>query len=72
MIPQIVESSQGARNAGWSKGDRVAYYSLGSYSELTTVPHSKLVKVPENVSLEVATACIGVFVLRYVLSRNKS
>lgn len=41
----------------WKLGDRVAYcLSQGSYADYAIVPSWKLVEVPENVSLDIATA----------------
>jgi NADPH:quinone reductase len=41
------------------KGDRVAYTSvLGSYAEYATVPAERLVRVPDNLKLELAAAAM--------------
>jgi NADPH2:quinone reductase len=43
---------------GVKVGDRVAYSVFGSYAEYTAVPAAKLLPVPDNVSLDVATSCV--------------
>jgi len=47
-----------AEAMGFRVGDRVVYSVFDSYAEYTAVPADKLVAVPANVSLEVATACM--------------
>lgn len=39
-------------------GDRVAYSVFGSYAEFTVVPEAKLLPVPDDVPLDIATACV--------------
>uniref|UniRef100_A0A7S3QJL7 Enoyl reductase (ER) domain-containing protein n=1 Tax=Chaetoceros debilis TaxID=122233 RepID=A0A7S3QJL7_9STRA len=39
-------------------GDRVIYGSLGSYSEYSLVPLSKLVPLPDDIDMEVAITCM--------------
>ena len=41
-----------------SIGDTVVYMAFGSYAEYTAVPATKVVKVPDGVSLETAVACM--------------
>ena len=38
-------------------GDQVVYMTLGTYCEYTAVEASKIVKIPENVTMETALAC---------------
>lgn len=42
----------------WKVGDKVVYMMFGSYSEYTAVNAAKVVKVPEDISLQVAVACM--------------
>mmetsp|Transcript_17755 Transcript_17755/g.55619 ORF Transcript_17755/g.55619 Transcript_17755/m.55619 type:complete len:360 (+) Transcript_17755:41-1120(+) len=39
-------------------GDRVAYSVFGSYAQYTAVPAAKVLPVPADVGLDVATACV--------------
>lgn len=43
---------------GVQVGDRVAYSVFGSYAEYTAVPAAKLLPVPDNLGLDVATSCV--------------
>jgi len=54
----IIELSPEAEALGWSKGDRVAYSTLQTCSEVSTVPASALLKVPDGLSLELACAFV--------------
>lgn len=47
-----------AAAAGIAVGDRVAYSVFGSYAEYTAVPAAKVLPVPDDVGLDVATACV--------------
>jgi NADPH:quinone reductase len=39
-------------------GDRVVYMAFGSLAEYTAVPISKVVKLPQGISMEIAVACM--------------
>lgn len=39
-------------------GDQVVYMTLGSYCEYTVVPIDKVIKLPSNISMESALACM--------------
>jgi NADPH2:quinone reductase len=54
----IDEVSEEAIKAGYKVGDRVAHMAFGSYGEYTTVSLSKLIPVPDDISIEVAIACM--------------
>lgn len=54
----VAAVSDEASAAGIKVGDRVAYSVLGTYSEYTSVPVAKLLPVPDEVSLDVATSCV--------------
>jgi len=54
----VAAVSDEATAAGIKVGDRVAYSVFGSYAEYTAVPVGKLLPVPDNVELDVATACV--------------
>jgi NADPH2:quinone reductase len=43
-------------SSGFQIGDRVVYTSLETYSEYSLVPISKLIKIPDDIPLDVATA----------------
>lgn len=43
---------------GLKEGDRVAYNSFFSYAEYTPVPATKVLPVPDGVSLDIATALV--------------
>ena len=47
-----------AETEGVKIGDRVAYSVFESYAEYTAVPAAKLLPVPTDVGLDVATACV--------------
>lgn len=54
----VAEVSDEAAAQGVKVGDRVAYSVFGSYAEYTAVPAAKLLPVPEEVGLDVATSCV--------------
>eukprot|EP00522_Entomoneis_paludosa_P015620 CAMPEP_0172449414 /NCGR_PEP_ID=MMETSP1065-20121228/8126_1 /TAXON_ID=265537 /ORGANISM="Amphiprora paludosa, Strain CCMP125" /LENGTH=335 /DNA_ID=CAMNT_0013201085 /DNA_START=150 /DNA_END=1157 /DNA_ORIENTATION=- len=54
----VAAVSDEATAAGIKVGDRVAYSVLGTYSEYTAVPVAKLLPVPDEVGLDVATSCV--------------
>jgi len=54
----VAEVSDEAAAQGIKVGDRVAYSVFGSYAEYTAVPAAKLLPVPEEVGLDVATSCV--------------
>jgi len=54
----VAAVSDEAANEGIQVGDRVAYSVFGSYAEYTAVPAAKLLPVPKEVGLDVATACV--------------
>lgn len=58
---------------GVKVGDRVAYSVFGSYAEYTAVPAAKLLPVPENIGLDVATSCVVQgMTAHYLTSSGKS
>merc|ERR1740117_2714039 len=54
----VAAVSDEAAGQGVSVGDRVAYSILQTYSEYSAVPAAKLSPVPDEVGLDVATACV--------------
>jgi len=54
----VAAVSDEAAAEGVKVGDRVAYSVFGSYAEYTAVPTGKLLPVPEDVGLDVATSCV--------------
>eukprot|EP00527_Entomoneis_sp_CCMP2396_P009777 CAMPEP_0198136750 /NCGR_PEP_ID=MMETSP1443-20131203/361_1 /TAXON_ID=186043 /ORGANISM="Entomoneis sp., Strain CCMP2396" /LENGTH=336 /DNA_ID=CAMNT_0043798021 /DNA_START=156 /DNA_END=1166 /DNA_ORIENTATION=+ len=54
----VAALSDEASAAGIKIGDRVAYSVLGTYSEYTAVPVAKLLPVPDEIGLDVATSCV--------------
>jgi len=54
----VAAVSDEAAAEGVKVGDRVAYSVFGSYAEYTAVPSAKLLPVPEDVGLDVATSCV--------------
>ena len=54
----VAAVSTEASNQGIKVGDRVAYSVFGSYAEYTSVPADKLLPVPVEIGLDVATACV--------------
>lgn len=52
----VVQTTPEAQNI--SVGDRVAYITLGSYSEFTAVPCGKVVPLPDDMEIDVAVACM--------------
>jgi len=54
----VAAVSDEAAAEGVKVGDRVAYSVFGSYAEYTAVPTAKLLPVPEDVGLDVATSCV--------------
>lgn len=55
---EIAAVSPKAEAMGHKVGDRVAYSILQTYSQYSAVPADKLLKVPDGVGLDVATACV--------------
>merc|ERR1719453_2483157 len=47
-----------AEALGYSVGQRVCYSILGTYCEYSAVPAAKLLPVPDNVPMDVATSCV--------------
>jgi NADPH2:quinone reductase len=54
----VAAVSDEAAAQGVKIGDRVAYSILQTYSEYSAVPATKLLPVPDEVGLDVATACV--------------
>lgn len=54
----VAAVSDEAASQGINVGDRVAYSVFGSYAEYTAVPAAKLLPVPDDVGLDVATSCV--------------
>ena len=54
----IAAVSEKAASAGFKVGDRVAYMEFGSYAAYTAVPLSKIISVPDGISMETALACM--------------
>lgn len=54
----VAAVSEEAASQGIKIGDRVAYSVFGSYAEYTAVPAAKLLPVPDEVGLDVATSCV--------------
>jgi NADPH2:quinone reductase len=54
----VAAVSDEAASQGIKIGDRVAYSVFGSYAEYTAVPAAKLLPVPDEVGLDVATSCV--------------
>lgn len=54
----VAAVSDEAAKEGIKIGDRVAYSVFGTYAEYTAVPASKLLPVPDDVGLDVATSCV--------------
>mmetsp|Transcript_17615 Transcript_17615/g.20390 ORF Transcript_17615/g.20390 Transcript_17615/m.20390 type:complete len:363 (+) Transcript_17615:156-1244(+) len=54
----VADVSEEAAAQGIKVGDRVAYSVFGSYAEYTAVPAAKLLPVPEEIGLDVATSCV--------------
>mmetsp|Transcript_20648 Transcript_20648/g.30462 ORF Transcript_20648/g.30462 Transcript_20648/m.30462 type:complete len:369 (-) Transcript_20648:210-1316(-) len=55
---EVAAVSDEAAAQGIKIGDRVAYSVFGSYAEYTAVPAAKLLPVPDEVELDVATSCV--------------
>jgi len=55
---EVVDVSEEAAAQGIKVGDRVAYSVLGTYCEYTAVPAAKLLPVPDEIGLDVATSCV--------------
>ena len=53
----VAAVSDEAASQGIKIGDRVAYSVFGSYAEYTAVPAAKLLPVPDEGGLDVATSC---------------
>jgi NADPH:quinone reductase len=66
----VAAASDGAMAAGIRVGDRVAYSVFGSYAEYTAVPAAKLLPVPENIPLDVATSCVVQGMTAHYLTRS--
>lgn len=54
----VAAVSDEAAAQGIQVGDRVAYSVFGSYAEYTAVPADKLLPVPDEIGLDVATSCV--------------
>lgn len=54
----VAAVSDEAASQGIKVGDRVAYSVFGSYAEYTAVPAGKLLPVPDDIGLDVATSCV--------------
>jgi NADPH:quinone reductase len=54
----VAAVSDEASKQGVKVGDRVAYSVFGSYAEYTAVPASKLLPVPDDIGMDVATSCV--------------
>ena len=54
----VVVAVSSSVEGGIQVGDRVLYMTLGTYCEYTVVPASKVVKLPANISMENALACM--------------
>lgn len=54
----IAATTPKAEAMGLKVGDRVCYSILQTYSEYSAVPAAKILPVPDNVPLDVATACV--------------
>lgn len=54
----VAAVSDEAAAEGIKVGDRVAYSVFGSYAEYTAVPAAKLLPVPDEIGLDVATSCV--------------
>ena len=54
----VAAVSDEASASGIKVGDRVAYSVLGTYCEYTAVPAAKLLPVPEEIGIDVATSCV--------------
>lgn len=55
---------------GFKVGDRVVYGSFGSYAESTSVPIDKLVKVPDDLDMKTAIACMTQGLTAHYLSSS--
>lgn len=55
---EVAAVSEEAAAQGIKVGDRVAYSVFGSYAEYTAVPAAKLLPVPDEVDIDVATSCV--------------
>jgi NADPH2:quinone reductase len=54
----VAAVSPEASKQGIQVGDRVAYSVFGSYAEYTAVPADKLLPVPQEIGLDIATTCV--------------
>jgi NADPH:quinone reductase len=66
----VAAVSDEAKSAGIKIGDRVAYSVFGSYAEYTAVPASKLLPVPDDIGLDVATSCVVQGMTAHYLTRS--
>lgn len=66
----VAAVSDEATAAGIKIGDRVAYSVFGSYAEYTAVPASKLLPVPNDIGLDVATSCVVQGMTAHYLTRS--
>jgi len=55
---KIAATTPKAEAMGLKVGDRVAYSLLQTYCEYSAVPAAKILPVPDEVSLDVATSCV--------------
>jgi NADPH2:quinone reductase len=54
----VVETTQTAHDAGVTVGSRVVYFGDKTYAEYTAVKHDNLLHVPDDISLDLATALL--------------
>lgn len=54
----IVSTTPKAEAMGLAVGDRVAYSVFQTYAEYTAVPAAKIMPVPDDIPLDVATSCV--------------
>lgn len=66
----VAAISDEAKAAGIKIGDRVAYSVFGSYAEYTAVPAAKLLPVPNDIGLDVATSCVVQGMTAHYLTRS--
>jgi NADPH2:quinone reductase len=54
----VVETTQTAHDLGVTVGSRVVYFAEKTYAEYTAVKHDKLLHVPDDITLDLATALL--------------
>ena len=69
---EIVQLTPKAEAAGLRVGDRVAYSVLGTYCEYTAVPAAKILPVPDEIGLDVATACMTQGLTAHYLTQGET